>query len=462
MNQHAREQFGAVHRSSRWRPQAAILRFRAFLSLVALDTLCLIIGFALTAYLRGVFLGDTEWVILVAPLLPIYFFAALSLHAYAADNLQSAWRAASRGARALLMSVCAVILVAFCLKVSENFPRVVVTVGTGATLAMIMVSRYLFVRHMTAIVGGNPLNVILLWDGKSPVPDGEFSVVLTTDGNFDPDRHDPLMYDRLAETVASADRVIVTCEPDRRAAWAHALKGTNVQGEIFVPELNVLAPIGVSAYGRTPTVIVAAGPLRLFERSIKRAFDFVVSSCTLLLLSPFLAFIALLVKWDSPGPVLFKQVRIGRGNKMFHIWKFRSMRVEEADSAGHRSASRDDDRITRIGRTLRQTSMDELPQLFNVWKGDMSIVGPRPHALGSRAAEKLFWEVDGRYWHRHAAKPGLTGLAQVRGYRGATIIEDDLRNRLQADLEYLEHWSIWRDIRIILATFRVLFHRNAF
>jgi lipopolysaccharide/colanic/teichoic acid biosynthesis glycosyltransferase len=91
----------------------------------------------------------------------------------------------------------------------------------------------------------------------------------------------------------------------------------------------------------------------------------------------------------------------------------------------------------------------------------MSIVGPRPHALGSRAADKLFWEVDERYWHRHAAKPRLTGLAQVGGYRGATLYEDDLRNRLQADLEYLEHWSIWRDIKIIVLTFRVLLHRNA-
>jgi lipopolysaccharide/colanic/teichoic acid biosynthesis glycosyltransferase len=92
----------------------------------------------------------------------------------------------------------------------------------------------------------------------------------------------------------------------------------------------------------------------------------------------------------------------------------------------------------------------------------MSIVGPRPHALGSRAADKLFWEVDHRYWHRHAAKPGLTGLAQVRGYRGATLIEEDLENRLRADLEYLESWSIWRDLKIILLTFRVLLHRNAY
>ena len=147
---------------------------------------------------------------------------------------------------------------------------------------------------------------------------------------------------------------------------------------------------------------------------------------------------------------------------MFQVLKFRSMTVADADGAGHRSASRDDDRITRCGRFIRGTSIDELPQLLNVLKGDMSIVGPRPHALGSRAADKLFWEVDQRYWDRHAAKPGLTGLAQVRGFRGATLVEDDLRNRLQADLEYLENWSVWRDVKIIFLTVRVVWHRNAF
>jgi lipopolysaccharide/colanic/teichoic acid biosynthesis glycosyltransferase len=229
-----------------------------------------------------------------------------------------------------------------------------------------------------------------------------------------------------------------------------------------MPELNVLAPLGISAHGDTPTVIIANGPLVLFDRFVKRSFDVLLASCALVTLMPIWILIALSVKLDSRGPIFFSQIRIGRSNQMFRLMKFRSMRVDHSDGAGARSTSRDDDRITRVGKFIRSTSIDELPQLLNVLKGDMSIVGPRPHALGSRAADKLFWEVDQRYWHRHAAKPGLTGLAQVRGYRGATLYEDDLRNRLQADLEYLEHWSIWRDIKIILLTFRVLLHRNAF
>ncbi|NCU10859.1 MAG: sugar transferase, partial [Sphingomonadaceae bacterium] len=129
---------------------------------------------------------------------------------------------------------------------------------------------------------------------------------------------------------------------------------------------------------------------------------------------------------------------------------------------GKVSASREDNRITRIGRLIRRTSIDELPQIFNVLKGDMSIVGPRPHALGSQAGQKLFWEVDDRYWTRHALKPGLTGLAQVRGFRGATDREADLANRLDSDLEYLGSWSLWHDMRIVLETLRVLVHARAF
>ena len=110
----------------------------------------------------------------------------------------------------------------------------------------------------------------------------------------------------------------------------------------------------------------------------------------------------------------------------------------------------------------RKSSIDELPQLFYVLKGDMSLVGPRPHAIGSLAGNKLFWEIDERYWHRHSLRPGLTGLAQIRGFRGATDLESDLTGRLQADLEYLAGWTIWRDIAILFATVRVLFHDRAF
>jgi lipopolysaccharide/colanic/teichoic acid biosynthesis glycosyltransferase len=425
---------------------------RMVLGLLTLDVLCIAMSFALAALLRDHFMGMSNWSFVLVVLLPTYVVTAANAHAYAAANVQDPFRAIAKGLHAFLLALCVAIFAAFALKTVDTFPRLVVSVGSVFAIITLSIGRYLFTRHLERIIGGSPFSVVLLRDRDTPVPDGM----------FDPDSHDPVMYDRLARSLAHADRVIVACSAERRVAWAHALKGANIQGEIFVPELDKLAPLGIASYGDTPTLIIANGPLGLVDRCVKRAFDIVVAGAALLVLLPLFIIIAALVKRDSPGPILFTQTRIGRSNKMFRMKKFRSMYVDGSDGAGHRSTGRDDDRVTKVGRFIRRTSIDELPQILNVLAGDMSIVGPRPHALGSRAADKLFWEVDQRYWHRHAAKPGLTGLAQVRGYRGATLVEADLENRLHADLEYLEKWSIWRDLKIIVMTFRVLLHRNAF
>ena len=222
--------------------------------------------------------------------------------------------------------------------------------------------------------------------------------------------------------------------------------------------------MGVHRYDRLDrtTLVVSTGPLGLRSRIIKRMFDVAVASAALVVLSPILLFVAVRIKLEDGGPVLFVQRRLGQGNKFFNMLKFRSMKVGKNDADGNQSTGREDDRITKIGHFIRRTSLDELPQIINVLRGDMSIVGPRPHALGSRANNKFFWEVDAKYWARHYLKPGLTGLAQVRGHRGATEQEKDLTDRLQSDLEYVAGWSLLRDIRIVIQTFSVLQHDNAF
>ncbi|SFO11361.1 Sugar transferase involved in LPS biosynthesis (colanic, teichoic acid) [Sphingomonas sp. OK281] len=432
------------------------------LGLLALDIACIVLSFALAALVRDSFLGTSNWTFVLAVILPTYVIAAANVHAYTAASSQDPFRAIAKGLHAFLFALSVAIFAAFALKTTDTFPRLVVSLGAVLAIMTLSMGRYLFTRHLEKIIGGSPFSVVLLRDGDAPIPDASFSVIMPVDGRFDPESHDPVMYDRLATSLAHADRVIVACTADRRIAWAHALKGANIQGEIFIPEFDTLAPLGIASYGDIPTLIIANGPLGLVDRSVKRAFDIVLASAALFILLPLFIIIALLIKRDSVGPIFFTQTRIGRSNQMFRMKKFRSMYVDSSDGAGHRSTGREDDRVTRIGRFIRKTSIDELPQILNVLAGDMSIVGPRPHALGSRAADKLFWEVDQRYWHRHAAKPGLTGLAQVRGYRGATLVEADLENRLQADLEYLENWSIWRDLKITVLTFRVLLHRNAF
>lgn len=191
-------------------------------------------------------------------------------------------------------------------------------------------------------------------------------------------------------------------------------------------------------------------PLGLFERMLKRGFDIAFSGAALLCLAPILVLIALAIRLDSPGPALFRQRREGFGNEPFRIFKFRTMRVME-DGGTIIQARAGDDRVTRIGRFLRRTSIDELPQLLNILVGDMSVVGPRPHAV---AHGEFYSDLIREYAHRHHVKPGLTGWAQVSGHRGETRSVERMRERVQHDLWYIDNWSFFLDIRIILMTIR--------
>jgi lipopolysaccharide/colanic/teichoic acid biosynthesis glycosyltransferase len=277
-----------------------------------------------------------------------------------------------------------------------------------------------------------------------------------------PDLADPAALDRIGLALRNVDQAIVTCPPERRGAWAMILKGANINGEVIDEQVAELRAIGARHAGGSGLLLVSAGPLGIRARAFKRLLDLALAIGGLIVLAPVIVAAAVLIMLEDGWPVLFAQPRVGRANRFFTMYKFRSMRMETADPAGSRSTGRADQRITRVGRWIRRTSIDELPQLYNVLRGDMSIVGPRPHALGSLAGDKLFWEVDPRYWQRHALRPGMTGLAQVRGLRGATEVEGDLSGRLNADLEYVAGWSLRRDIRIIAATLRVLVHDRAY
>lgn len=191
----------------------------------------------------------------------------------------------------------------------------------------------------------------------------------------------------------------------------------------------------------------------------KRAFDIMLSAFIIVFLMPALLAIAALVKMDSRGPVFFRQRRTGLDGRVFHIFKFRSMTVAE-DGDKVVQAVANDQRVTRVGKILRRTSLDEIPQVFNIFLGDMSFVGPRPHAM---AHDAEFAKIVPDYGKRFGARPGLTGLAQVRGFRGEILTGEDLENRIAADIEYIESWSFYKDVFIVLATVPVLFgHKNAY
>lgn len=204
--------------------------------------------------------------------------------------------------------------------------------------------------------------------------------------------------------------------------------------------------------GKITAFQLLAPPLNLLQRAQKRALDLSTASLGLLLLSPLMMLVALAVKVDSPGPVLFRQRRLGFNGREFQIFKFRSMRVLE-DGGQVRQAARNDDRVTRIGRFIRASSIDELPQLLNVLHGDMSLIGPRPHAI---AHDDHFDKLISDYSLRRHMKPGLTGWAQVNGHRGETPTTAHMSARVEHDLWYIANWSIWLDIWIMLRTAKEL------
>jgi Undecaprenyl-phosphate glucose phosphotransferase len=212
-----------------------------------------------------------------------------------------------------------------------------------------------------------------------------------------------------------------------------------------------------------PAINVADRPIAGWHSVAKRAIDMTVGTLALVALTPVFAVTALLIKLDSPGPVLFRQPRLGFNNQIFSIYKFRTMRVEAVDIAAERLVTRGDDRVTRVGRLLRRTSVDELPQLWNVIIGNMSLVGPRPHPLRAKAADKPYEEAVAEYAARHRVKPGMTGWAQVNGWRGETDTIEKIRKRVEHDLYYIENWSIHLDLWIVAKTLVVAFSaRNAY
>jgi exopolysaccharide biosynthesis polyprenyl glycosylphosphotransferase len=211
--------------------------------------------------------------------------------------------------------------------------------------------------------------------------------------------------------------------------------------------------------------LLADRPLRRWNAVMKWVEDLLLAGVITLALLPVLGLIAVAIKLDSPGPVIFRQRRHGWNNQEFDVFKFRTMRwePESAKSSELRQTQRDDDRITRLGRFLRRSSLDELPQLFNVLRGDMSLVGPRPHAVNMKTGDQLGHEIIEVYAHRHRVKPGITGWAQVNGFRGATDTADHLRKRVELDIYYVENWSLLFDIKILFMTLiHVIKGKNAY
>lgn len=249
-------------------------------------------------------------------------------------------------------------------------------------------------------------------------------------------------------------------EASRVKPIASRLVAANVD-VIWAPDIFGVSLLNhaVSEVAGVPLISLSETPLVGGPALVKTIMDKTFAIVAIILVSPIMILTAVLVKLSSPGPVLFKQKRHGWDGRIVEIYKFRSMVVHQEDSGKVTQASRDDARITPIGRFIRRTSIDELPQLFNVLEGSMSLVGPRPHAI---AHNEYYKDRIHAYMLRHRIKPGLTGLAQVNGYRGETDTIDKMEGRVNYDLAYINNWSIWLDIEILFRTVFVLFGKNAY
>jgi Undecaprenyl-phosphate glucose phosphotransferase len=220
-------------------------------------------------------------------------------------------------------------------------------------------------------------------------------------------------------------------------------------------------PRAYSYLGKVPTLDVFEAPITDWDLVMKWLFDHLVGAVVLLLAAPVMALVALAVKLDSPGPVLFRQKRFGFNNERIDVFKFRSLYHHQADPTATKVVTKNDPRVTRVGRFIRKTSLDELPQLFNVvFKSNLSLVGPRPHAVQGKVQTQLFDEAVDGYFARHRVKPGITGWAQINGWRGEIDNEEKIQKRVEFDLYYIENWSVLFDLYILLKTPMALIAKN--
>ena len=372
----------------------------------------------------------------------------------------------------------------FLLKVSDGYSRATVIAQAASVLVTVLCARAIcFSLVQPAIASGliDARRVILIGDSSHCF---SFSARAITTGirtirsfDFPAFRTSSSVPERssVAEVLSDARRLIADCRPLRAddiviltsesdvpaaLALAGALSELPVDVHV-VPTgaIDLMAVSRITQFGDMVTMRIFQSPLTPFHRAIKRAFDIAAAIAGLIVISPLFVILPLAIKLDSRGPVLFRQTRHGYNNETIRVLKFRSMTVtEEGDN--FKQVTRHDPRVTRLGRFMRHTNIDELPQLFNVLIGDMSLVGPRPHATSQN---ETFAQLISSFSRRHNVKPGITGWAQVHGYRGETDTLEKMQRRVEHDLYYIDNWSFLLDLKIIVMTlFSKKVYWNAF
>ena len=429
--------------------------------LIAMDIGTLLAGIVLGLAFNGLTVSHATFGVVLG-IIPIMVICASYFGAYDNPVLVNYSRSIGSYVQGILAAVSIGLLFLFAVKNTEEISRLSLSIALASGAAMSMAVRAMLVsrNHRES---GVLVERVIVFEHDAAIPRSRsYQRVNVSHIDIAKALDHPDQLQEISQLVHGMDRVVVACSRKHRKAWTKVLRSLDTQGEIYDPKLNDLGIVGTADLQGSRTFVVSPTALNLRQRIVKRLFDIVVASVAILLLSPVLLGAALAILIEDGRPIFFHQRRIGRGSRAFDIFKFRSMAHGRSDHAAAKLTRRDDDRVTKTGRFIRRTSIDELPQLLNVLLGHMSVVGPRPHAAMARVQDRLYWEIDPRYWERHQIKPGMTGLAQVRGHRGATDEDQHLTDRVAADMEYLVSWSLMRDIKILFATLRVVVHPNAY
>lgn len=367
-------------------------RLQLYLALVVSDALILLASFALVA---SIYEANRPLQLAMLPgyfLLPLFQTIAMYNGTYSREGLIRWRKSAARGMMALLVSALLLTFFTFLLKTSAELSRVVVAASVICAALLMTGLRCAVANINTRMWGPTMTNRLLIDAGGPEVRIPHLYRVSSREHGLAPDLRDPIMLDRFSRYLRNMDQVIVSCPPQDRLAWAEVLKGSGIHGEVISDFAREIGALGIVMHREANlyALLVSSGQLALRARVTKRVFDMAAAVAGLLVLSPVLLACSLAIKTEDGGAVFFRQRRMGRGNIFFDIYKFRSMREARADHSGKRSASRDDDRTTRIGRFMRRTSLDELPQLINVLKGEMS---NRPAI--TRCATMQCWRLPG-------------------------------------------------------------------
>lgn len=361
-----------------------------------------------------------------------------------------------------LLSFAVLALFLWASKEAESYSRLWLGIWCSVSAVAVLIARYSYYMMQTVYRrrGYNSRRILVVGRGINfQQMLGEFA-----EGNRHGYQLDTVIdFTTEEETIGKVQTIIDSrehydecwlCLPLKDSSFVttmiHALRHSTIDIR-FMPGLRDLPLLNhkVTFISGFYSLDISCSPMNTYNRVCKSIEDKVIGSLICLLILPVCLMIAVAVKLSSPGPVLFKQHRHGRDGKLIKVYKFRSMYVHGEDGGKVIQATKGDLRVTRVGAFLRRTSLDELPQFFNVLQGGMSIVGPRPHAL---AHNEYYMELVESYMKRHKVKPGITGLAQVRGFRGETDTLDKMQRRVECDLEYMNNWSIWLDLKIIFLT----------